>query len=150
MNLKIKILLSAIEFKNDNSAYVNIKEDNQIEEKKIELGITDGVNVEIKSGIEVGDKINNLPTQLSGGQQQRVAIARAISTEPSILLADEPTGALDQETGIKILELFKELNDEGRTIIMITHDKNIAKYGNRLLNIVDGNITESGEFYDKR
>lgn len=150
MNLKIKILLSAIEFKNDNSAYVNIKEDNQIEEKKIELGITDGVNVEIKSGLEVGDKINNLPTQLSGGQQQRVAIARAISTEPSILLADEPTGALDQETGIKILELFKELNDEGRTIIMITHDKNIAKYGNRLLNIVDGNITESGEFYDKR
>ncbi|MGO1369469.1 MAG: ATP-binding cassette domain-containing protein [Senegalia sp. (in: firmicutes)] len=121
-----------------------------MEEKKIELGITDGVNVEIKSGIEVGDKINNLPTQLSGGQQQRVAIARAISTEPSILLADEPTGALDQETGIKILELFKELNDEGRTIIMITHDKNIAKYGNRLLNIVDGNITESGEFYDKR
>lgn len=105
---------------------------------------------DILEKVGLGDKINNLPTQLSGGQQQRVAIARAISTEPSILLADEPTGALDQETGIKILELFKELNDEGRTIIMITHDKNIAKYGNRLLNIVDGNITESGEFYDKR
>lgn len=95
-------------------------------------------------------KINNLPTQLSGGQQQRVAIARALSTEPTILLADEPTGALDQETGIKILEFFKELNKEGRTIIMITHDKSIAQYGDRIINIVDGKVTESGEFYDKR
>lgn len=108
------------------------------------------ISREILSKVGLGDKANNLPTQLSGGQQQRVAIARAISTEPSILLADEPTGALDQETGIKILELFKELNKEGRTIIMITHDKSIAQYGDRILNIVDGKITESGEFYDKR
>ena len=104
---------------------------------------------EILTRVGLESKINNLPTQLSGGQQQRVAIARAISTEPSILLADEPTGALDQETGLKILELFKELNEEGRTIIMITHDKNIAQYGNRIINIVDGKVTESGEFYDK-
>lgn len=108
------------------------------------------ISKEILFKVGLGDKINNLPTQLSGGQQQRVAIARAISTEPSILLADEPTGALDQETGIKILELFKELNEEGRTIIMITHDKDIAQYGDRILSIVDGKITESGEFYDKR
>lgn len=108
------------------------------------------ISQEILSKVGLGNKANNLPTQLSGGQQQRVAIARAISTEPSILLADEPTGALDQETGIKILELFKELNKEGRTIIMITHDKSIAQYGDRILNIVDGKITESGEFYDKR
>lgn len=107
------------------------------------------IAMEILAKVGLEDKINNLPTQLSGGQQQRVAIARAISTEPSILLADEPTGALDQETGIKILELFKALNEEGRTIIVITHDKNIAAYGNRILNIVDGKITESGEFYDK-
>lgn len=104
----------------------------------------------ILSKVGLGDKINNLPTQLSGGQQQRVAIARAISTEPSILLADEPTGALDQETGIKILEFFKELNEEGRTIIMITHDKSIAKYGNRIINIVDGKIKKKGELHDKR
>lgn len=101
----------------------------------------------VKVGLE--SKINNLPTQLSGGQQQRVAIARAISTEPTILLADEPTGALDQETGVKILEFFKELNEEGRTVIMITHDKNIAQYGDRIINIVDGKVSESGEFYDK-
>lgn len=107
------------------------------------------ISKEILTKLGLADKINNLPTQLSGGQQQRVAIARAIATEPSILLADEPTGALDQETGFKILELFKELHDEGRTIIMITHDKNIAKYGNRLISIVDGKIKESSEFYDK-
>lgn len=106
------------------------------------------ISTDILTKVGLGDKINNLPTQLSGGQQQRVAIARAISTEPSILLADEPTGALDQETGFNILNLFKELNDEGRTIIMITHDKNIAKYGNRLVNIVDGKITERGDSND--
>ena len=105
---------------------------------------------DILSKVGLGDKINNFPTQLSGGQQQRVAIARAISTEPSILLADEPTGALDQETGIKILEFFKELHDEGRTIIMITHDRSIAQYGDRIVNIIDGKMSESGELYDKR
>lgn len=108
------------------------------------------ISKEILLKVGLGDKINNLPTQLSGGQQQRVAIARAISTEPAILLADEPTGALDQETGIKILQFFKALHNEGRTIIMITHDKSIAKYGDRIINIVDGKMTESGEFYDKR
>ncbi len=94
--------------------------------------------------VGLGDKLPNLPTQLSGGQQQRVAIARAVVTEPSILLADEPTGALDQATGHQIMELFKELNREGRTIIMITHDKNIAENGNRILNIIDGHISEGG------
>ncbi|WP_246565582.1 ABC transporter ATP-binding protein [Tissierella carlieri] len=95
--------------------------------------------------VGLGDKLPNLPTQLSGGQQQRVAIARSVVTEPSILLADEPTGALDQKTGAQIMELFKELNEEGRTIVMITHDKHIASYGNRVLNIIDGRISEGGE-----
>lgn len=95
--------------------------------------------------VGLGDKLPNLPTQLSGGQQQRVAIARSVVTEPSILLADEPTGALDQKTGNQIMELFKELNKEGRTIIMITHDKDIANNGNRILNIIDGHISEGGE-----
>lgn len=100
---------------------------------------------EILEKVGLKDKINNRPTQLSGGQQQRVAIARSVVTEPSIVLADEPTGALDQKTGGKILELFKELNQEGRTIIMITHDKNIAKYGNRLIHIIDGKVSEGGD-----
>lgn len=88
------------------------------------------------------DKIKHYPNQMSGGQQQRVAIARAISTNPTILLADEPTGALDQKTGAAVMELFHELNDEGRTIIMITHDANIARHAKRIVRILDGNISE--------
>lgn len=99
---------------------------------------------EILERVGLSDKLKNLPNQLSGGQQQRVAIARSIVTEPSILLADEPTGALDQKTGIQIMELFQELNQEGRTIVMITHDRNIAKHGNRIVNIIDGLLTEEG------
>ena len=100
--------------------------------------------IAILERVGLGDKLPNLPTQLSGGQQQRVAIARSVVTEPSILLADEPTGALDQKTGAQIMDLFKELNKEGRTIIMITHDENIANNGNRILKIIDGHISEGG------
>ena len=92
--------------------------------------------------VGLSDKLRNKPNQLSGGQQQRVAIARAMVTEPTILLADEPTGALDQKTGQQILELFKEINAEGRTIIMITHDVEIAKYAGRVVNILDGKLSE--------
>ena len=90
------------------------------------------------------NKTKNLPSQLSGGQQQRVAIARALVTNPTILLADEPTGALDQKTGIQVLDLFKELNEDGRTIIMITHDENIAKQAKRVAKILDGYLLEEG------
>lgn len=86
------------------------------------------------------ERLNHRPNELSGGQQQRVAIARALVTEPTILLADEPTGALDSETGKEVLELFKELNNQGNTIIMITHDKEVANYGSRVVTIVDGYI----------
>ena len=92
--------------------------------------------------VGLADKLKNFPNQLSGGQQQRVAIARSIVTEPSILLADEPTGALDQKTGQQIMDLFAELNAEGRTIIMITHDIKIAEYAKRIVNILDGTLTE--------
>lgn len=88
------------------------------------------------------DKMDHYPNQMSGGQQQRVAIARAIVNDPTILLADEPTGALDQKTGAQVMELFHELNNEGRCIIMITHDVNIAKHANRIVRILDGNISE--------
>lgn len=95
--------------------------------------------------VGLADKLYNRPNQLSGGQQQRVAIARAMVTEPSILLADEPTGALDQKTGVQILALFKEINAEGKTIIMITHDMKIASNGSRIVNILDGRMSESSE-----
>ena len=91
------------------------------------------------------NKMDHLPNQLSGGQQQRVAIARALVTEPTLLLADEPTGALDQKTGRQIMELFQALSDEGHTIIMITHDLNIARHARRIVHIIDGELTEGKE-----
>ncbi len=98
--------------------------------------------VQILDRVGLSDKIRNLPNQLSGGQQQRVAIARALVTEPSILLADEPTGALDQKTGIQIVGLFEELNRDGKTIIIITHDSNIAAHAGRVVCILDGQVTQ--------
>ena len=94
--------------------------------------------------VGLSDRMDHLPSQLSGGQQQRVAIARALVGNPSILLADEPTGALDQKTGRQIMALFKELNDEHRTVIMITHDLNIAANARRTVRIIDGEILEGG------
>lgn len=83
------------------------------------------------------------PNQLSGGQKQRVAIARALINEPKVLLADEPTGALDQESGRQVMQLFQSLNDEGATIIMITHDASVASHAKKILHIIDGEIIEN-------
>ena len=103
---------------------------------------------EMLERVGLADKMDYLPNQLSGGQQQRVAIARAISTNPTILLADEPTGALDQTTGHQVMDLFHDLNEEGRTIIMITHDRHIAAHARRIVRILDGNLLEGGELED--
>ena len=100
--------------------------------------------MEMLDRVGLSDRMYHYPNQLSGGQQQRVAIARALVGDPSILLADEPTGALDQKTGKQVMALFQELNDEGRTIIMITHDMNIAACARRLVHIIDGELTEGG------
>ncbi len=86
------------------------------------------------------DKINHKPTELSGGQQQRVSIARALSSHPSLILADEPTGALDSKSGIEIMQMMHDLHEEGNTIIIITHDLNIAKQAERIVTIRDGKI----------
>lgn len=102
---------------------------------------------EMLEKVGLGDKIDYYPNQLSGGQQQRVAIARAMSNNPTILLADEPTGALDQKTGKAVMDLFHEINEEGRTIIMITHDAKIASHASRIVRILDGEIGE-GELAD--
>jgi putative ABC transport system ATP-binding protein len=93
--------------------------------------------------VGLADRAKHLPTQLSGGQQQRVAIARALVGNPSILLADEPTGALDSKTSTEILTVMKELNEMGHTIILITHDLNIAKQANRMVRIQDGQLFEN-------
>ena len=86
------------------------------------------------------DKMHHKPTELSGGQQQRVSIARALSSHPSLILADEPTGALDSKSGIEIMQMLHELHDEGNTIVLITHDLNIAKQAERIVTIKDGRI----------
>ena len=88
----------------------------------------------------LGERVTHKPSELSGGQQQRVAIARALVGRPSILLADEPTGALDSATGREVLELFVELNGLGNTIVMITHDEKVARYAHRVVRIVDGEL----------
>lgn len=93
-----------------------------------------------KVGIE--EKKNNMPSQLSGGQQQRVSIARALAGRPSIILADEPTGALDSKTGKEVLEFLQQLNEEGNTIILITHDMGVAEKARRIIRISDGKIVE--------
>lgn len=91
------------------------------------------------------DRIYSKPSQLSGGEQQRVAIARALINEPDLVLADEPTGALDSKTGSEIMELFRLLNEEGKTIICVTHDPNVKSFGKRVLKIVDGVISGGSE-----
>lgn len=90
--------------------------------------------------IGLTDKINSFPSELSGGQQQRIAIARALMNDPKIILADEPTGALDQATGREIMDVFKEINGRGKTVIIVTHDKNIAAQCNRTVQVLDGKI----------
>lgn len=99
--------------------------------------------IDVLNKVGLQDRISFKPSQLSGGQKQRVAIARAIINNPKILLADEPTGALDQASGKQVMELFKSLNDEGVTIIMITHDANVASHTKKIFHIIDGEIIEN-------
>ncbi|MBK8467251.1 MAG: ABC transporter ATP-binding protein [Chloracidobacterium sp.] len=92
------------------------------------------------AAVELGDRVTHRPNELSGGQRQRVAIARALVNHPSILLADEPTGALDSKTSIEIMHLFERLHDEGNTIIVVTHEPDIAERAHRVITIRDGRI----------
>ena len=95
--------------------------------------------------VGLGERIDFKPTQMSGGQNQRVAIARAIVNNPKIILADEPTGALDSKSGEQVMELFHKLNEEGATIVMITHERDIAEHAGRILHIKDGELYDEDE-----
>ena len=97
---------------------------------------------EALSRVDLEKRAKHLPTELSGGQQQRVAIARAIVTKPKLILADEPTGALDSKTTIEIMDIFHELHAQGNTIVLITHDNDIAQQASRIIHILDGKLTE--------
>lgn len=107
----------------------------EIPEKEVEES-----SIKLLNTVGLADRGTHFPAQLSGGQQQRVAIARALSTSPSILLADEPTGNLDTKSGGEVMDVFKSLNSEGLTIVMITHDPRIAGYAGRIVKMLDGKI----------
>ena len=100
-------------------------------------------SIEMLTKVGLGDKLKNTPAQLSGGQQQRVAIARALINDPKIILADEPTGNLDSKSGKEIITLFHKLHQEGRTIILVTHDMELAKQAERIIIIKDGKVTSN-------
>lgn len=95
--------------------------------------------------VGLGDRTHHRPMELSGGQQQRVAIARALASKPPIILADEPTGALDSKSGVEIMKMMHELHEEGKTIVLITHDNGIAAQARRIIRIHDGQIIEDSE-----
>jgi putative ABC transport system ATP-binding protein len=99
--------------------------------------------------VGLGDRLDHFPSQLSGGQQQRVAIARALVNKPSILLADEPTGNLDSRTSVEIMQIFQDLNENGLTIVLVTHEADIARYAKRIVNFRDGKIRRDERISDR-
>jgi putative ABC transport system ATP-binding protein len=100
--------------------------------------------------VGIKNQADKLPASLSGGEQQRAAIARAVANDPPILLADEPTGNLDEQTRTSVLELFDALNAEGRTVIVVTHERDISRYADRLLTLVDGRVADDVRSHERR
>jgi putative ABC transport system ATP-binding protein len=137
-NTRIGFVLQNFALLPQYSVYENINiplELSKIKKKESKTRIKEML---IKLGIE--DKLKKYPPQLSGGQNQRVAIARALINNPSLILADEPTGSLDQNTSQEVIDILKELNREGKTVIIVTHNQNIANQCDRIISIIDGHI----------
>ncbi len=111
---------------------------------------THALAVKALERVGLGERLDHQPSELSGGQQQRVAIARALVTEPALVLADEPTGNLDTHTSIEVMALFQELNDEGVTIVLVTHEPDIAAYAKRIVEVRDGRIRRDEPVRNRR
>lgn len=140
-NSKFGFVVQSFALLDDYTVYENVKIPLDYNILKVK---NKGLKVkEILKVLDIEEKINKYPTELSGGQCQRVAIARALVNNPDIILADEPTGALDNEMGEQVMSIFKEINKNGKTIIIVTHDLNIASQCNRIINIEDGKIKKS-------
>lgn len=136
-NSKFGFVVQTFALLDDYTVYENVKiplDYNKNKKEKI---------IAVLEKLSIEDKINKYPTELSGGQCQRVSIARALVNEPDIILADEPTGALDKDMGQQVMDIFKEINKEGKTIIIVTHDINIASQCNKIIKIEDGNLIEN-------
>ena len=97
---------------------------------------------ELLESVGLGERIQHKPTELSGGQQQRVAIARALVNDPEIILADEPTGALDSQSGLEVMEIFKDFKKRGKTVVMVTHTSEVAKFADRIIYLRDGKVVD--------
>ena len=111
---------------------------------------THALAAEALQRVGLGDRLEHLPNELSGGQQQRVAIARALVTRPSVLLADEPTGNLDTRTSIEVMALFQELNDQGITVLLVTHEPDLALYARRVVELRDGLVIRDAPLPERR
>lgn len=137
-NKKIGFIFQSFNLLQKTTALLNV------ELPMIYSGIKPGLRHQIAkqklNDVGLGNKLNNKPNQLSGGQQQRVAIARALVNDPAIILADEPTGNLDSKSGIEVMKILEELHEKGHTVIIVTHDENLAREADRIIQIKDGQI----------
>ena len=113
-------------------------------------GDTRALAADALARVGLGERLDHMPSELSGGQQQRVAIARALVTQPTLLLADEPTGNLDSHMTVEVMALFQELNEQGITILIVTHEPDVAKYGKRIVEVRDGRIIHDHPVTDRR
>jgi len=124
------------------SALDNVKLPLAYSRDKVKMARGDELAAQRLQEVGLGNRMDHVPSQLSGGQQQRVAIARALVNSPSLILADEPTGALDTETSLEIMALFRRLTESGMTVVLVTHEPDVAAHARRLLRVRDGRIVE--------